>query len=187
MESINNTKTSYDEFLNIDNNNDEFLEFINGEVFNQASPSIQHQRVSRKLSTKFDLYFDEKNCEPFTAPIDIKLKNEKEEYTNKVIPDLVVICNNEGLKGNIYEGVPTLIVEIVSPSNSHHDYIRKLNLYERFGVKEYWIVDPRFNSIQVNVLNSEGYYEIIGIYKGEEKANSSIFETLAIDLKDIFS
>lgn len=178
---------TYEEFLNIDKNSNEYLEYINGEVFNQASPSIKHQRVSRRLSTKFDLYFDGKNCEPFAAPIDIKLKKDNEEYVQKVIPDLVVICDKDGLKENMYEGVPLLIIEIVSPSNSHHDYIRKLNLYEKFGVKEYWIVDPRFNSIQINVLNVDENYEITGIYKGDETASSNIFHELSIDLKDIFS
>lgn len=132
------------------------------------------------------MYFRGKKHEPFTAPIGIKLKSEKEEYSQKVIPDLVVICDREGLKENIYEGAPTLIVEIVSPSNSHHDYIRKLNLYERFGVREYWIVDPRFNSIQINMLNPDGHYEIIGIYNGDEKVSSGVFEGLSMDLGEIF-
>lgn len=180
-------KITYEEFLEMDSNTDEYLEYIDGQVYNQASPSIKHQRVSRRLSTKLDLYFDGKNCEPFTAPIDIKLKKENEEYVQKVIPDLVVIYDKDGFKENMYEGVPSLIIEIVSPSNSHHDYIRKLNLYERFGVKEYWIVDPRFNSIQINALNEEGNYEIIGIYKGDEIAYSSIFDQLSIDLEYIFS
>lgn len=180
-------KITYEEFLEIDRNSSEYLEYIDGQVFYHASPSIKHQRVSRKLSTKFDLYFDGKDCEPFVAPIDIKLKKENEEYIQKVIPDLVVICDKDGLKENMYEGVPKLIIEIVSPSNSHHDYIRKLNLYEKFGVKEYWIVDPRFNSIQINALNEDGNYEIIGIYKGNEIAYSSVFDQLSINLKDIFS
>lgn len=180
-------KITYEEFLHIDKKSDDYLEYINGEVFNQASPSIKHQRVSRKLSTKFDIYFEGKGCEPFTAPIDVVLKNERENDIQKVIPDLVVICDKEGLKGSFYEGIPTLIVEIVSPSNSRHDYIRKLNLYERFGVKEYWIIDPRFNSVQINALNSDGNYEIIGIYKGDEAVHSSIFKDLSIDLKEIFA
>lgn len=180
-------KITYKEFLEIDKNSSEYLEYIDGQVFNQASPSITHQRISRKLSTKLDLYFQGKKCEPFTAPIDIKLKNENEEHSQKVIPDLVVICDKEGLNNNFYLGVPTLVIEIVSPSNSHHDYIRKLNLYERFGVKEYWIVDPRFKSIQINFLSNEGYYEITGIYKGNEEAKSNLFENLSVNLKDIFS
>lgn len=180
-------RVTYEEFFQLDKNSDEYLEYIDGQIFNQASPSIKHQRVSRRLCTKFDLYFNGKHCEPFAATIDIKLKKEKEEHVQKVIPDLVVICDRDGFRENMYEGVPTLIVEIVSPSNSHHDYIRKLNLYERFGVKEYWIVDPRFNSIQINVLNEEKNYEIIGIYKGNEIAYSGVFERLSIDLEYIFS
>lgn len=62
-----------------------------------------------------------------------------------------------------------------------------MNLYQRFGVKEYWIVNPGFNSIQIYALNEEGLYEQAGIYKNDELAASKVFSDLQIDLRDIFS
>ncbi|MEG0296351.1 MAG: Uma2 family endonuclease [Clostridium sp.] len=166
---------------------DELVELINGEIFMQASPSIKHQRISMKLSTKLSLYFDGKKCEPFAAPIDVILSNDEEVCENKVIPDLIVVCDKDGLNENNYKGIPSLIIEIVSPSNSHHDYIRKLNLYERFGVLEYWIVDPRFKSIQIYYLNDGESYEITGVFKGNEVMESNIFKGLTVNLEDLFN
>jgi Uma2 family endonuclease len=88
-------KLSFKEFLDIENKSDNLMEFIDGEIYLQASPNTTHQRVSRKLSTIFDMYFSEKECEHFVAPYDIILKNEKEIYKNKVIPDLSVYVINQ--------------------------------------------------------------------------------------------
>ncbi|WP_373558584.1 Uma2 family endonuclease [Bacillus sp. FJAT-45350] len=62
--------------------------------------------------------------------------------TKIVIPDLSGICDKSGLNENRYVGVPTVIFEIISPSNQSHDLVFKLNLYMEYGVKEYWIVNP---------------------------------------------
>lgn len=81
----------------------------------------------------------------FTAPFDLRLpeENEKDEDTKNVLqPDIVVICNKEGLKGTGYYGIPDLIIEVTSPSTSRKDRLLKFNKYEKVGVKEYWIADP---------------------------------------------
>jgi Uma2 family endonuclease len=177
---------TYEEFLDLDNNIDDYLEFIDGAVYNQASPSTLHQRISVNLTAEFRNFFRKRSCDIFHAPFDIKLKNDKEEYQSKVIPDISVICDKEGLNDKNYVGVPTLIVEILSPSNQAHDLVTKMNLYQRFGVKEYWIINPSFNSIQIYALNEEGLYEQVGIYKNDEVASSKVFGDLEVDLRDIF-
>ena len=177
---------TFDEFIKLDSETDELLEYIDGVVYNQASPSIKHQRVSHKLSFEFENHFNGKECEVFTAPIDIVLKNEYITDCKKVIPDLVVICDKLGFNENNYIGVPTLIVEILSPSNQSHDLVTKLNLYQKFGVPEYWIVNPKFDSIHIYTLDKNGMYEETGIYKGKEIAESSIFKGLNINLANIF-
>lgn len=181
------SKLSYKEFLDIEKESDECLEYIDGQVFNQASPSTMHQKISVNFTAEFKYFFKSKQCDIFHAPFDVILKNDKEEYINKVIPDISVICDKTGLNEKNYVGVPTLIVEILSPSNQSHDLITKMNLYQRFGVKEYWIVNPKFNSIQVYALNIEGLYEQVGVYKNKEVAESSIFNDLKINLEEIFS
>lgn len=177
---------TYEEFLGIDKNSEAALEYIDGEIYNQASPSTIHQTVSINLAVEFKTYFKNKSCKVFHAPYDVILKNNEEQNVSKVIPDLSIICNTTGLNEKNYVGVPTLIVEILSPSNQAHDLITKMNLYQKFGVKEYWIVNPKLQFVQIYALNNEGMYEQAGAYKGEDIIESAIFKDLKINLKGIF-
>lgn len=81
------------------------------------------------------------------------------EGTKIVIPDLSVICDKSGFTESRYIGVPSLIVEILSPSNQSHDLITKLTLYMNAGINEYWIVNPMLHSVTVYSLNEERMYE----------------------------
>lgn len=178
-------KLIYSKFIEL-NKSDKRFEFINGEIYLQASPTVEHQRALLNIATEFKKYFREKDCEPFISPLDVLLQNEEDTHPHHVNPDIMVICDKNGLKVNEYRGVPTLIVEIVSPSNTAYDRITKFNLYMKYGVKEYWLVNPKFKTIEVNVLNNDGLYEQVGIYKNDEVAVSQIFENLAIGLNEIF-
>ncbi len=178
---------SYDEFLRMDKDSEDYLEYICGKVYCQASPSTAHQRVSVNLTTELNIFFKNKECEVFHAPFDIILKDEEKQSTNKVIPDITVICDKRGLNDNNYMGIPSLIIEILSPSNQSHDLITKMNLYQEFKVKEYWIVNPKLNSIQIYSLTDVGFYEQVGVYKNNETLDSKIFEDLKIELEKFFS
>ncbi|WP_055666477.1 Uma2 family endonuclease [Desnuesiella massiliensis] len=179
-------KIPFEEFLKMDGENDDLMEYIEDQVYLQASPSIIHQEISGNLFYALKNYFKEKSCRVFHAPIDIILKKNDEQNKNKVIPDIVVICNDSGFNDNNYVGIPDLIIEIVSPSNARHDYITKLNLYEKFKVPEYWIVSPKNHTIQVFTLNEEGYYNEPIFYFGKDAIKSNLFKDLSIELKDIF-
>jgi Uma2 family endonuclease len=182
---INPNKITYVEFLKLDKDGKELMEFIDGEVYLQASPSTGHQRISRKLTTVFDIYFSDKACEPFVAPFDIILP-VKTTDRNKVIPDLSVICDKSGLNENNYIGVPTLIIEILSPSTAWIDISKKFALYQTNGVKEYWIVSPKNNDIQIFNLDENGFYGEPTTFYGDSIAISTVFEGLRVCLKDLF-
>lgn len=179
-------KISFEEFLELDMKSEELMEFIDGEIYLQASPSTIHQRISRKISTIFDIYFSGKDCEPFIAPFDIILSNEEMRYKNKVVPDISVICDKSGLNDKNYVGVPDLILEILSPSTAWVDISKKLGLYQSFGVKEYWIISPKNSNAQVFNLNKDNVYDEPTIYYRDEIAISNIFNGLNLNLKDIF-
>ena len=186
LATVKQKEITFEEFIKLDSETDELLEYIDGVVYYQASPSIKHQRVSQKLSFELQTYFKYKDCEVFTAPIDIVLKDQNITDIKKVIPDLVVICEKSGFNENNYTGVPTLIIEILSPSNQAHDLVTKLNLYQKFGVKEYWIVNPKLNSVHIYTLDENGMYEETGIFKGKEIAESTIFKGLSVNLENVF-
>ena len=185
--ALKNEFITYDEFIKIDENSkDKNLEYIDGVIYAQASPSRIHQIVSLNLGTELNIFFKNKDCVPFIAPFDIVLKNEHEEYPRKVIPDISIICDKEGLNDANYVGVPALIVEILSKSNQSNDLITKMNLYQKFGVKEYWIVNPNIKTISIYILNGENLYEQFAIYKNDEEITSYIFKDLNIKLENIF-
>ena len=179
-----NKKVTFEEFLKIDEKTEEQLEYIDGIIYNQASPSTMHQRIVTRLIGIFGNYFRGKKCEPFVSPFDIFLKNESE--TNRVQPDISVICNKTGLTENNYVGSPSLVIEVLSPSTASRDVVTKMNLYMRYGIKEYWIVSPTNKEIQIyNFEDCQLKKEPI-TFKNNEILKSNIFSDLKIDLKEVF-
>jgi Uma2 family endonuclease len=176
-------KYTYEEFLEISKDLDR-AEFIDGEIIMQATPTAQHQSIVLNIASEFRNFFLGKNCRPYIAPFDIILENENEE-TKRVQPDISVICGNNLLNQNQFKGVPQLIVEVVSPSNASDDYVKKLNLYMRFGVEEYWIVSPKNKTIEIFNIENGVYGEPI-IYFENDLVKSKVFDNLSVELKSIF-
>lgn len=174
---------SYEEFEKMDNEN-ENLEFINGTVYMQAAPSVAHQIVVTNLSTQFGVYFKGKECRHFVSPFDIIFKNEREK--NRVQPDLTIICDKSGLNENNYVGVPVLVVEVLSPSTTSRDYIEKMDLYMRFGVKEYWIISPRSKTVEIFTLEQNGTYSEPKIYAKDDIVKSQMFQDFSVSLQELF-
>lgn len=170
---------SLEEFYKMRENTERILEYIDGIVFMSPSPSTQHQRVSGRLHAKLFNFLEGKDCEVFHAPFDIELKNDKMEGTKIVVPDLSVICDKSGLTENKFVGVPTLIIEILSPSNQSHDLVFKLNLYMQYGVNE-------LNIVQIYALNDEGQYQQLDALKEKGIARSEVLKGFHINLEDLF-
>ncbi|HHY10920.1 MAG TPA: Uma2 family endonuclease [Firmicutes bacterium] len=129
------------EFLDFSSKSSGRYEFIGGEVFMLGSPSFQHQNCVLELATIFREWSLDTDCKTVVAPYDVLLQIG--DITNVVQPDVLVLCDPENIdeKGR-YQGVPTLVVEVLSETNRGHDMITKLDLYRGGGVSEYWIVNP---------------------------------------------
>ena len=114
-------------------------ELIDGNIYMSPSPIREHQRIIAILSSKMILFTEEKKAgEVYTAPFDVYL----DDHSNAVQPDIVFVSAAKlSIIDRYIHGVPDLIVEVLSDGNEDHDRIRKKALYERFGVREYWIVD----------------------------------------------
>ena len=181
-----NKKYTYADYLTW--SEEERWEIINGVPYLQVAPTWQHQAVLLELARQFANYLQDKSCRVFTAPFDLRIPeaNEKDEETiNVVQPDIIIICDNSRLKKTGYYGVPELIIEVVSPSTGQKDKIEKFNLYEKAGVKEYWIVEPDEKVVMVFTLE-EGRYGRPQMYSEEDKVKVSIFDNLVIELKPVF-
>lgn len=174
---------TYEDFLKLDNEN-ENLEFINGKVYLLSAPSVLHQTIVTNLSTEFGIYFRNNKCRHFVAPFDVVFIGEQEKH--RAQPDLTVICDKEGLNENNYEGVPELVVEVLSSSTAAKDYIEKMNLYMRFGVKEYWIISPKNRTVEAFYLSSENIYSEPTVYFENGIISSKVFPDLEIKLEGIF-
>lgn len=186
MALAENIFISLEEYFKMRENSDKLLEYIDGVVYMSPSPSTKHQRISSILLIKMGIYLQGKSCEVFSAPYDIELKNEEIEGTKIVIPDLSIICDKSGFTETKYVGVPSLIVEILSPSNQSHDLITKLNLYMKYGVQEYWIINPMLESITIYTLNNECMYEQLDMKTSVGIVKSKVLENFTIDLKELF-
>lgn len=122
-------------------------ELIDNNIYMSPSPHTLHQQVSFKLAYEIESSLRKNGLgELFSAPLDVYL----DEAANAVQPDVFVILKENASivqpQGHIH-GVPDLIIEILSPGNKNHDLLIKKNLYEKFGVKEYFIADPESNEV----------------------------------------
>lgn len=159
----------------------ERAELIDGKMYMMASPTAVHQLLIGFLYLKFGNYVNEKKgkCRVFLSPFAVYLN----ETNNYVEPDLVVICDRNKLDRKGCHGGPDFAAEIVSPGSKRLDYLIKLFKYRTYGVREYWIVDPEKERIQVYDLEHDDMHEYtfsdtvpVGIYEGDLQIDFSEFE-----------
>lgn len=158
-------------------------ELIDGQIYYMSAPSRIHQEILMFLSKTIANYIDSKKgpCKVYPAPFAVKLFVD--DNRTVVEPDISVICDPNKLTDRGCTGAPDWIVEIVSPSNSSHDYIRKLNLYADAGVREYWIVNPMNQSVYVYFLEDDKF--ITTAYTLQDKINVNIYDDLWIDFTEL--
>ncbi len=104
-----------------------------------------------------------------------------------VEPDISVVCDRSKLDKHGCKGAPDLIVEILSPSSLRHDRLVKLNLYQRAGVREYWIADPENRSVMVFLPDSNGSFRLREDYGWEDVAKVNVLDGCFIELNKVFS
>ncbi len=163
-------KITSEEFLNITENNEKKCELADGVILNQAMPSIEHQVICAELYSIFRNFIKRNNgkCTPLPS-VDAVF----DEY-NTVVPDFMVVCDKSKLDGKRCNGVPDMVIEVVS-SNRADDFVRKLGLYMKSGVREYWIVDPKYRKSLVYFFEESDFPDIyafdkpvpVKIYGGE--------------------
>ncbi len=162
---------------------DERYELIEGDMLMTPSPATRHQKISRDIEFEI-LKFVRANHlgEIFDAPYDVYLDEE-----NVVQPDILFISKERlniiGEK-NI-QGSPDLVIEILSENSAYRDLVQKKKLYARFSVKEYWVVIPDEESIEIYILK-DNTYTIHKTFNKNETLESPYLKDLRIELKNIF-
>lgn len=130
-------------------------ELIDGEHYVTPAPKTRHQRVSHNLTGLFYNYLRKTQAgQALSAPTDVVLSE-----LNVVQPDLVYVSARRQsiITENNIQGTPDLVVEILSETTRKTDEVVKRKLYERYGVQEYWIVDPEIETVKVYRLTDKGY------------------------------
>jgi Uma2 family endonuclease len=159
-------------------------ELHNGKIIYMPTPTPLHQRISRKLSTRLDIYVEEKKIgEIFTAPMDTVFNPN-----DTLQPDILFISNEKlaiiGAKK--IEGTPDFIVEIKSPGNPPKELAYKKYVYETSGVREYWLINPENKTI-FQYENSDSELVRINIFTIEDVIKSIAIEGFTLKIADLFS
>lgn len=181
-------KVSYAEFMEIYENSEQRMEYINGEIVLLASPSTFHQDISGNLHIQLRAFLKGKNCKVFYAPFDVHFYKKDLDTPDVMQPDLIIVCDHDekvNERGR-YMGTPSLCIEILSNSTRSKDMIDKLNTFMLSGVKEFWIVDP----VQLTVLvySFENFkMNEYATYREHEVVRSFLFEGLEVAVDDIFA
>lgn len=171
-------------------------EMINGQIlFVPPHPTVNHNRVCGNIFRAFGNRLEGKGCEAFGGRTDVYLSEK-----DRVIPDVMIICNENIIKEMGIYGVPDLVVEVLSPGTEKRDRGIKKNLYEKYGVKEYWLVNPETKSVEVYLLADQklnldevyrifpDYIRLSGAERERYKTNVkvSLYDDLYIPLSVIF-
>jgi Uma2 family endonuclease len=151
-----------------------------------TSPGYRHQTIVGRLFSQLDAQLTKHGCSPVIAPFDVYLLYDQGDEYTLVQPDIFLACDKSKLKENRYNGVPRFIIEILS-SNRSHNMVTKLNLYQKAGVEEYWIVDPGAEDEDkfVSVLElSNGFY-LHHAYSAEKEIPLIIVPGCAVDFSKV--
>jgi Uma2 family endonuclease len=163
----------------------ERVELFRGFVAKMSpAPNTIHQIISRELGTALSVFLKRKNCQVFFAPIDVYLPTIDKKTI--VQPDIIVVCEPKKIQLKGCVGAPDIVIEILSPGNSKKEMNDKFLLYEESGVKEYWVVFPEEQVVQI--------YELInGRFQSKKPlANGNILTTpilegFELEIDEIFA
>lgn len=168
---------------------DEMVEIIKGRVYKLSEPKRVHQTISIRISSKIFNLLEGQKCKVYSAPFDVRLpvKSRKNEDIFTVVqPDICLICDPTKLDDAGCIGAPDLIIEILSKGNNKKELQNKYEVYEESGVKEYWIVAPEGQFMQVNTLVNGKYQPSKLLTLGDEIV-TPILPGFVLNLDEVFA
>lgn len=179
---------TYEDYLNWEEN--DRIELVYGDPVMMAPPTRLHQEILTEITRQLANFLEGKRCKVYPAPFGVRLfEKDGDNPANVdtiVEPDISVVCDLNKLDQKGCKGAPDMIVEILSPSTQRHDRLVKLGLYQRAGVREYWIVDPQSQSVQVHLLDDHGALQIHEVYGRGEIAKVHSLNGCFIELRKVF-
>lgn len=162
-------------------------EKIDGVIYDMSpSPNYLHGVVNGNIYSIIKKNLKGSLCLVFIENLDFKYQPDKND--NYVIPDIMIVCDRNKIKGGSYTGVPKFVVETLSPSTAMRDLSTKKAIYETAGVLEYWIVSPKECGVQIYYLypndDKDNKYELVNSYILEnDKTNEHYNAETVISLR----
>lgn len=178
---VTQKKYTYTDYLQMED--EKRYEIYEGELVMVPAPNTGHQKISWEIEFIMGKFVKENNLGTILdAPTDVVLAEDV-----VLQPDILFISKEREdiIKPPAVMGPPDLVVEIASPSTSFYDTVKKRDLYQRFGVREFWLVFPEEKAIEVMTLK-EGVYVEFASAKGSGKVKSQVLTGLEADLMEIF-
>jgi len=180
MSTVLRTRLTYEDYCLIPDDGKRY-ELLEGQLYVTPAPGLEHQHVSKRLFTILLRYFEEGGRGTvFYAPLDVILVAD-----DVVQPDLVVVRDPTQLSSRGIEGVPFLLVEVISPGRARYDRTVKAQRYAAGGVPHYWIVDPQARRLECFRLE-EGRYTLRATGTGNEVVEVPDFPGLRIPLATLW-
>lgn len=173
----------FEDWLRLPEDN-RFYEILGGELVVSPPPATQHQRIVRDLTLELHHFVEEGGLgEVLFAPVGVKLSDR-----DVVEPDIVVVLAESPARigTQVIEGPPDLVVEVLSPGTAQRDLGPKREIYQRTGVREYWVVDPREGRIEV-LQAVEGRFHRSGLFSAGEALTSPLLPGFELPLARIFA
>ncbi|MBC7343657.1 MAG: Uma2 family endonuclease [Clostridia bacterium] len=173
---------TYDDYLTLPDDNNRY-EILEGVLYVTPSPTTRHQRVSRNLGFLLMQYVEENNLgEIFYAPYDVILSD-----ISVTQPDLIFVsrARRHIITRDNVQGAPDLVVEILSPATRERDKLTKAQIYARYGVDYYWILDPSAKTLEEYRREGDAFH-LVGRYQGAEMVRTTLFPEWELDLGRVF-
>ncbi len=177
---------TYDDYKSLPFSETEQYELLGGEILMVPSPGFRHQRISWELEYRLSQHVRERGLGIVAdAPLDVVLGEGDDREVAQ--PDVLFISQEraEIIHDDEVRGAPDLVLEILSPSTADYDRGYKRTLYARAGVREYWIVDPEAETVEVLQLGERGF-ATVGTFMSPDTLTSALLPGLAIPLDDVF-
>jgi Uma2 family endonuclease len=160
---------------------DERWELVAGDpVAMSPSPGFRHQAVTVALTVALGAFLKGHRCRVLAAPMDVRLSD-----VDVVQPDVLVVCDPRKIRETHIEGAPDLVIEVASPTTTVYDRTLKLELYARYGVREYWLVTPYPHLAEVLLLDGDSY-RVHRTYRRQDTLTSPTLTGLALSLSGVF-
>jgi Uma2 family endonuclease len=157
------------------------------------APSSRHQEISTNLVSICWNFLRSKPCKIYHAPSDVRFPKNRKSLDDKEVftvlqPDLYIVCDLSKIDDRGCLGAPDMIIEIISPKNPKRDLKDKFEIYQKHGVREYWIVSPNDETVNVFVLDENNKFQLVGMYAEDDKIPVNIFNgDLMVDLTEVFT